>query len=509
MTTVAAAPADLAERIVIGSALCATANADTLLRLVDVDQFSRPYHRQIWRAVTDLRAAGSPVDPASVLGRLDAVGGIKALPDNAYLATLYGAAPTDTDGVYHARMVAAEADRRRQLAAAERWHRAAESADPDVRAAGLAEAREALERLSGAGQSGPAEADSWAPVDLGPYLRGEVKRAEPTIGVRRSDGLRFIYPGKEHSVIGEMEAGKSWFCLASVAAELAEGRNVVYIHFEEADPSDTIERLLALGCSAEQVSKLFQFIAPGAPVTPDRMARLLDPVPSLVVLDGVNEGMALHGQGIRDEDGAAAFRKLLIKPFITAGAATLSADHVVKDEERRGRYALGSIHKGNALSGALILLENVEPFGRGQRGCSRVFVTKDRPGHLRRNGKGTKTSGKTYMGDLVVDDRQIRDPDLHLKLWAPKDDEPAETDDTLAEGMADAVYEVIAGQAEPIGSERQLFALLRQAGYRWRDRTVRDAIDDLVVAGRVVEGKGSRGSKSFSAARQDPPSESS
>jgi len=53
--------------------------------------------------------------------------------------------------------------------------------------------------------------DSWVPIDLGPYLRGEIRPVEPSIGVIRTDGLRLLYPGKEHAVIGEMEAGKSWF----------------------------------------------------------------------------------------------------------------------------------------------------------------------------------------------------------------------------------------------------------------------------------------------------------
>jgi hypothetical protein len=75
----------------------------------------------------------------------------------------------------------------------------------------------------------PIEPDSWIPLDLGPYLRGEVRRPEPTVGVARRDGVKFLYPGKEHAVIGEMEAGKSWFALACVAAELSMGRTVVYV----------------------------------------------------------------------------------------------------------------------------------------------------------------------------------------------------------------------------------------------------------------------------------------
>ena len=96
---------------------------------------------------------------------------------------------------------------------------------------------------------------SWRPVDLGPYLRGEVKPAEPSVGWPRADGVKLLYPGKEHSIFGEMESGKSWFLCACAAWELTNGNHVVYVHFEEADPAGTIERILALGASAEQVER--------------------------------------------------------------------------------------------------------------------------------------------------------------------------------------------------------------------------------------------------------------
>jgi hypothetical protein len=174
-------------------------------------------------------------------------------------------------------------------------------------------------------------------VDLGPILRGEVTRLKPSVGFKRSDGLQLLYPGKEHACIGEMECGKSWLACACVAAELVEQRHVVYIHFEEADATDTVQRLQALGVSDEHILAYFKFVGPETPVTPERMKALIEPTPSLVVLDGVNEAMSLHGQAIREEDGAAAFRRRLVKPFTAVGAAVLSLDRVVKDRERRDR----------------------------------------------------------------------------------------------------------------------------------------------------------------------------
>lgn len=349
---------------------------------------------------------------------------------------------------------------------------------------------------------GPAEVNSWAPIDLGPYLRGEIKRPEPSVGLARSDGLRLIYPGKEHSVIGEMECGKSWFSLASVATELANSQHVVYIHFEECDPTDSIERLQALGVGGHTMAKLFRFVAPQRQVSTEDLRQLLDPAPSLVVLDGVNEAMSLHGWGIREEDGAAKFRRHLVMPCLQAGAATLACDHVVKDKESRGRNALGSIHKGNGINGALFLLENAEPFGRGARGRSHVYVTKDRPGHLRRHGRADKrTPGKTFMGELVVDDSQTYSPELELKFWAPKPPPTAGELAEMAEQQEDQDETLDSQILAVVGDiiERGQVANVRtvEAVAECRKQLVGDALARLVYNGRLKEESGPRNARIF------------
>lgn len=344
------------------------------------------------------------------------------------------------------------------------------------------------------------EVDSWAPVDLGPYLRGEIIRSEPSVGIARRDGLHLLYPGKEHAVVGEMESGKSWFCLASAAAEMTAGRTVVYVHFEEADPGGTIDGLRALGVDPYTLTERFLFVGPERRVTPDALAALLDRVPSLVILDGVNEALSLHGWDGNATDGAAMFRRHLVKPCTRAGAATLAADHVVKDAERRGRSAIGSVHKVNGLSGALILLENAEPFGRCQRGRSHVFVTKDRPGNLRKEGRPSAVVGKTYMGELVVDDTQSRGPDLSVRFYPLKGDQA--DDEVVSEGptVADEVHAVLAAlPGRVVASERTLYAEMRQAGHSLREKAIRDALDDLVAAGRVNETSGKRGARGYEA----------
>ena len=355
------------------------------------------------------------------------------------------------------------------------------------------------------GQPGD-EPTSWDAIDLNPYLRGEIARQNPSLGISRSDGQKLIYQGREHSALGETESGKTWFAIACVAAELNAGRYVVYVHYEESDPASTVERLLLLGVDRVIIASRLRFVAPSRPVQGEWLEPLLDPPPALVVHDGVNEAMALHGADIMAAEGAASFRRRLIMPCLRAGAATLSCDHLPKaarDHGGRRDAAYGSVHKGNTIDGARILLENVEPFGRGLRGRSYVFITKDRPGSLRARGKPTKLPGTTFMGTLVVDDSETLSPDFGLKFFAPRADDNALVaagDDPVA-GLAESVHQVIVAVPpdQSVASMRQLFAEMRKAGHQVRNETIRDAVDDLLVSGRLVEVPGKRNALGYRA----------
>ena len=341
------------------------------------------------------------------------------------------------------------------------------------------------------------EPTTWEAVDLGPFLRGEVELPAPSVGMRRSDGLQLLYPGREHAIIGETESGKTWLALACVVAELLAGRSVVYIHFEESDPSSTIERLLRIGVTVETVQSFLRFVAPSRVLHHGWLDEHLAAAPSLVILDGANEGMTLLGLKV-DMEGWSTFRRRVSKPFLEAGAAVATCDHVPINSDPSRRDAIGTVHKGNVIDGARIMLTNEQPFGRNMRGASHVFATKDRPGHLRAHGSPTKTPGITYLGTMVVDDTPTAGADF-LTLWAPKDDveKPAGLTITSA-GLADAMYEVIASQPNcSVSSSRKLFAAMRAAGHRFSDTSYKQTVDDLIIAERVQEVSGKRGAVGY------------
>lgn len=340
----------------------------------------------------------------------------------------------------------------------------------------------------------PPEPTTWEPIDWGPYQRGEIEHPQPTVGIARSDGEKYLYPGREHAVVGETESGKSWLALGCAAPELTAGNHVVYIHYEEPDAESTYERLGLLGVPPPVIAQRLHFAAPTRPLQAGWLAPLLDPPPTLVIHDGVNEAMSLIGAPM-DTDGVAAFRRALITPFLNVGAATLACDHVPMSRDPGRRDAYGSVHKGNALNGARLALETVEPFGRGLRGVSNVFVTKDRPGHLRTNGRPTKTPGKTYVGTLVADAASPFEP-FSLCLYAPKDD----GDGGVKAGLADAVFDVLVAAPERfVESKTRLAAYVRAAGHPHRATELDAAIEDLIVANRVEEVGGTRNKKGYRA----------
>lgn len=344
----------------------------------------------------------------------------------------------------------------------------------------------------GAEEEGGAH-DSWAPQDLTTYLDGTYRPLEPSVGAYRADGERFLYPGREHAAIGEMEAGKSWFALAHVAAELNAGNRVIYVHFEESDASETTVRLhRQYQVPAHRLLADFLFIGPERQVSPGLIRNLCaDKAPTLVVLDGQNEAMGLHGLDIMKPDGAAGYRQLLARPFKACGAAVLSLDHVVKDAAVKGQgYAMGSAHKGNGLDGALFLLENMEPFGKGMAGATNVSVTKDRPGELRRKGRATGVSRKTFLGQMHID---------AVEGWGWRWERPAtasaeETDPVfLADqerreknGRADALVALVGKMMlDPEDSDRWPTTYELETASPRRAVDVRMDLRDLLASGRL------------------------
>jgi hypothetical protein len=250
----------------------------------------------------------------------------------------------------------------------------------------------------------PATSHSWRPVDLDPVLAGTYERPQPTVG-SRADGVGMFYPARSHTVASESEGGKTWLALDQAAVELRRDNAVIYADFED-DEGGVVGRLIDLGVPPATIRRGFAYLRPDQPIGGfghygDLDQALGDLRPKLVVLDGVTEAMTIHGLDPLSNKDAATFGRLVTRWIAQHGPAVVALDHVTKDRENRGRYAIGAVHKLNAVTGAAYTLENRHPFGIGVTGRSGVYLSKDRLGQLRRHALPASES-RSWFGDLVL-----------------------------------------------------------------------------------------------------------
>lgn len=325
----------------------------------------------------------------------------------------------------------------------------------------------------------PTTPRTWQAVDLTDALDGTWQAPEATVG-QRSDGVGLFYRGKAHTVSGESESLKTWLALSAIQHEITNGRHVVFIDFED-DAGPVVGRLLGMDTPTEAIRARFHYVRPESPLTDPLMradleALLMDVCPSLGVIDGVTEGMTLHGLNPLDNKDAAAFGRMLPRTLTRAGAAAVSLDHVTKSAEGRGRYSLGAVHKLNGLDGAAYVLENRKPAGVGLVGRSTVMIAKDRPGQLRKHALPS-SGGLHWFGDLVLDSTIGGYADV--SMCAPE--KQAATTESRPTVLMGRITDALAEKGKPL-SQRQIIALVGGK----RDYVIK-ALSLLTVDGYVTE----------------------
>src|SRR5438105_8776456 len=140
---------------------------------------------------------------------------------------------------------------------------------------------------------------SWLPLDLGPYLRGEVPEAKPEY-LARSDGeSHLLYAKHVHWISGEPEGMKSWLAqIAITELLLASDRpNVaLYVDFES-DIGPIVNRFSALGVSKDRLRTGLIYVRPDEPFDDPSQSAFIDLGfrPEVSLLDGINAGMGQSG----------------------------------------------------------------------------------------------------------------------------------------------------------------------------------------------------------------------
>jgi hypothetical protein len=348
---------------------------------------------------------------------------------------------------------------------------------------------------------------SWAAVDLRPVLAGRRSAPKPAV-LERGDGNHLLYPGKIHSFAGDSESLKTWCALVGAAQEIERGNHVLLIDFED-NAETAVERLRALGIADDLIRRRLAYVRPMAPLDEDDLTALTALVrkryrggkqTTLVILDGVTEGMVLHGLAPdKGNEDVARWFGLLPRPLADAGPAVLQLDHVPKDKDNRGRYAIGGQHKLAGLDGAAYTFRLVRPFARGLTGSAYVTVAKDRPGRVREVCPAGK-SGEQSAGLLVLSS-DTRDGAVSYTFKPPI--EPVEDDAPTGEPTA-AMAAVWVYLSEHPGSSRNVVEhSLRGNGFG--ASSIRAALDILIRDGFVREESQTRGKRANFVAKQYPP----
>jgi hypothetical protein len=316
---------------------------------------------------------------------------------------------------------------------------------------------------------------SWAPVDLTDVLAGTYVPELPSL-MPRDDDACLLYPGRIHSFHGESESGKSLVAQAEAARLLALGSPVLFIDFES-DHAAVVARLLELGATTKQVAGLFTYVRPE--VDPRRFAHEQEAVAALLgipyalaVIDGVTEALGIFGHSTKDNDDITAFMRLLPRTVARkTGAAVILVDHVTKDSESRGRFAIGGQAKMASLDGAAYVVEVVEALGRGRRGMVTLRVAKDRPGGVRAHAGEFHKKDRTQEAARIVVDSTAGDG-IRVTVMAPLDSEGA--DEFKPTHIMEKISEFIERSEDPLSTKTI------EDGVDGRAETVRKALAFLV-----------------------------
>lgn len=348
------------------------------------------------------------------------------------------------------------------------------------------------ESSDGSGGSGGSDGSaSWAPIDLGPYLDGTHVSPVPTL-MPRADGVCVLYRGLTHSFHGESESGKTLIVELEVVRLIGCGERVLFIDFES-DAGLIVERLLEFGAQPDEIRKFLTYVRPE--VRPDTTTQdlnawldLLRGRYALAVIDGVTDALGMFGYSTKDNDDVTTWARQLPRRIADrTGAAVVLIDHVTKDGESRGRFAIGGQAKLSSLTGAAFTVEVVRPLGRGLRGVVVLRVAKDRPGFIRGHAGPMRARDRTQEVARVVIDSTGPVPTWTVEPYHGHDADPdAPATRWRPTALMEAVSAALEAATEPLSFRKLDEAVKGKADHK------RTAIAELLTAGFIAIAPGPR-----------------
>ena len=334
---------------------------------------------------------------------------------------------------------------------------------------------------------------SWWPVNLDDHLNGTHQAIEGDHFRRTHDNVALLYAGRVHSFYGESESGKSWLAQMAAAELISQGQPVAYIDFE-AEAADIVNRLQLLGANQNDIRAHLRYIRPdSAYQTTDPAWQTLTQTPcALIIIDGVGEALTMWGGANKDNDDVWRWMRLFPRALARAtGAAVVTVDHVTKDKETRGRFAIGGQAKLSAIDGAAYLIEPIHVLSPGAVGRLTIRVTKDRPGNIRKHAGEWRKLDRTQEAAVAVIDATSHP--IHAQLLPPTDKLAAAETESAYLNQAIIVHLI----DNPGCSTNSVKGIKRADGPRkgegWKGTHIDQALEDLRANGLLLRSGGRAG----------------
>lgn len=258
---------------------------------------------------------------------------------------------------------------------------------------------------------------SWEPLDMEPYLAGEIEMPKPTV-LKRDDGVALFYAGRVNSLYGQSEAAKTWIALIACLQEIALGERVMYLDLED-EPSLALSRLRLLGAGDDDIRFGFSYIRPEDPLRDMQRNRwgqvnetesgrknaelfwksVEQRDPSLIVVDTMMVLYGLHGLDSNDGTSTDIITSWLKKLTRNGRTTVIVIDHTGRGAVR-GSAPIGAHHKIAMVQGTAIQAHPIEQPMPGVRGEVELIVYKDRPGAVR---KESLRKGPAVAAVVILD----------------------------------------------------------------------------------------------------------
>ncbi len=228
-------------------------------------------------------------------------------------------------------------------------------------------------------------------IDVAEVFAGSAVAPEPNI-LPFIDESYLFYAGEFNLVYGDTESGKTWLCLAAVAATVEGGAGrAVVIDLDHNGAPSLLNRLEMLGATREILSDQ-QFFRLAEPETEIELRELVSDLtvfkPDVVVLDSLGEVMPLFRANSNSADDFTVVHSDVIKPLKQAGAAVLVVDHLPKSAESRQHGPTGTAAKTRAVGGIAVRVSAEKAFRPGDGGAAKLELFKDRHGGVRKQMPG-------------------------------------------------------------------------------------------------------------------------